>query len=84
MLVLAGVWLGGVPGFVEFRQALHAPFPRARQPGLHNLVVSLEQAGLGLFEAVMSRFPPEQREYFESFPWWAVAFWAIGVPPRAA
>ena len=30
-------------------------------------------------EAVMSRFPPEQREYFESFPFWAVAFWAIGV-----
>src|SRR6188508_2917607 len=30
-------------------------------------------------EAVMSRFPPEQRAYFESFPWWAVAFWAIGV-----
>jgi len=30
-------------------------------------------------EAVMSRFPPQQREYFESFPLWAVAFWAIGV-----
>ena len=30
-------------------------------------------------EAVMSRFPPEQREYFASFPLWAVAFWAIGV-----
>ena len=30
-------------------------------------------------EAVMSRFPPQQREYFESFPWWADAFWAIGV-----
>jgi hypothetical protein len=30
-------------------------------------------------EAVMSQFPPQQREYFESFPWWAVAFWAIGV-----
>jgi hypothetical protein len=30
-------------------------------------------------DAVMSRFPPEQREYFESFPLWAVAFWAIGV-----
>ena len=30
-------------------------------------------------EAVMSRFPPQQREYFASFPWWAVAFWAIGV-----
>ena len=30
-------------------------------------------------EAVMSRFPPQQREYFESLPWWAVAFWAIGV-----
>jgi hypothetical protein len=30
-------------------------------------------------EAVMSRFPPQQREYFASFPWWAVAFWAISV-----
>ena len=30
-------------------------------------------------EAVMSRFPPEQRAYFESFPWWAVASWAINV-----
>jgi hypothetical protein len=30
-------------------------------------------------EAVMSQFPPEQREYFESFPLWAVAFWAVGV-----
>ena len=30
-------------------------------------------------EAVMSQYPPEQREYFESFPFWAIAFWAIGV-----
>ena len=30
-------------------------------------------------EAVMSRFPPQQRAYFESFPLWVVAFWAIGV-----
>src|SRR5512145_525960 len=30
-------------------------------------------------EAVMSQFPPQQRAYFESFPLWAVAFWAIGV-----
>ena len=30
-------------------------------------------------ETVMSRFPPDQREYFESFPLWADAFWAIGV-----
>ena len=30
-------------------------------------------------EAVMSRFPPQQRAYFESFPLWAVACWAIGV-----
>jgi hypothetical protein len=30
-------------------------------------------------EAVMSRFPAQQREYFQSFPLWAVAFWAIGV-----
>lgn len=29
-------------------------------------------------EAVMSGFPPQQRTYFESFPWWAVACWAIG------
>ena len=30
-------------------------------------------------EAVMSRFPPQQREYFQSFPLWAVLFWALGV-----
>ncbi len=30
-------------------------------------------------EAVMSRFPPEQREYFASFPLWSDASWAIGV-----
>jgi hypothetical protein len=30
-------------------------------------------------EAVMSGFPPQQRAYFESFPLWADAFWAIGV-----
>lgn len=30
-------------------------------------------------EAVMSGFPPQQREYFLSFPLWAVACWAIGV-----
>jgi lipid-A-disaccharide synthase-like uncharacterized protein len=30
-------------------------------------------------DAVMSRFPPQQREYFLSFPLWADAFWAIGV-----
>ena len=30
-------------------------------------------------EAVMSRFPPQQRTYFESFPVWAVACWAVGV-----
>jgi lipid-A-disaccharide synthase-like uncharacterized protein len=30
-------------------------------------------------EAVMSEFPPEQRAYFQSFPLWAIAFWAIGV-----
>ena len=30
-------------------------------------------------EAVMSRFPPQQRAYFESFPMWVVAFWAINV-----
>ena len=30
-------------------------------------------------EAVMSQFPPQQREYFESFPWWAVAGWGINV-----
>jgi hypothetical protein len=27
----------------------------------------------------MSQYPPEQREYFESFPLWAIALWAIGV-----
>jgi hypothetical protein len=30
-------------------------------------------------EAVMSEYPPEQRAYFEGLPFWAVAFWAIGV-----
>ena len=30
-------------------------------------------------EAVMSQFPPQQRAYFESFPLWTVACWAIGV-----
>jgi len=30
-------------------------------------------------EAVMSRFPTQQREYFESVPLWTIAFWAIGV-----
>ncbi len=30
-------------------------------------------------EAVMSRFPPQQRAYFASFPLWADAFWAIGL-----
>ena len=30
-------------------------------------------------DAVMSEFPPQQREYFASFPLWADAFWAIGV-----
>jgi hypothetical protein len=30
-------------------------------------------------EAVLSRFPPQQREYFESFPLWTVGFWGIGV-----
>jgi hypothetical protein len=30
-------------------------------------------------EAVMSGFPPQQRAYFESFPAWADASWAVGV-----
>jgi hypothetical protein len=30
-------------------------------------------------EAVMSRFPPQQREYFASFPWWARAMSRKGV-----
>lgn len=30
-------------------------------------------------EAAMSGFPPEQRAYFTSFPWWADACWALGV-----
>ena len=29
-------------------------------------------------EAVMGRYPQAQRDYFTSFPLWAVAFWAIG------
>ena len=41
-------------------------------------VVSLMLTQMNV-EAVMSRFPPQQRAYFESFPLWAVAFWAIGV-----
>lgn len=30
-------------------------------------------------ESYMSQFPPEQLEYFYSFPAWAVAAWAFGV-----
>jgi hypothetical protein len=30
-------------------------------------------------EAYMSRFSPEQLEYFYGFPWWAVSLWAIAV-----
>jgi hypothetical protein len=30
-------------------------------------------------EAYMSRFSPEQLEYFYGFPAWVVAFWAIAV-----
>ena len=30
-------------------------------------------------EAVMSQFPPQQRAYFESFPFWIVALWAISL-----
>jgi hypothetical protein len=30
-------------------------------------------------EAVMRQFPPQQRAYFESFPLWAIACWAITV-----
>jgi hypothetical protein len=30
-------------------------------------------------ESVMSRYPQAQRDYFESFPMWAVLFWGIGV-----
>lgn len=30
-------------------------------------------------EAVMSRFPPQQRAYFAAFPVWTVASWAVGV-----
>ena len=32
-------------------------------------------------EAVMSRFPPQQREYFESFPLWAVGLWHSACSP---
>lgn len=30
-------------------------------------------------ESYMSQFTPEQRAYFDSFPAWAVAGWALGV-----
>jgi len=30
-------------------------------------------------EAMMSRFPEQQRAYFASYPLWVDAFWAIGV-----
>lgn len=30
-------------------------------------------------ESYLSQFTPEQREYFEAFPAWAVAGWAFGV-----
>jgi len=29
--------------------------------------------------SAMDRFPPEQRAYFTSFPWWSDASWGIGV-----
>jgi hypothetical protein len=41
-------------------------------------VVSFSLTQLNV-EAVMGRFPPQQRAYFDSFPWWTDAFWAIGV-----
>ena len=41
-------------------------------------VVSFMLAEMNV-EAVMSRYPQQQRDYFTSFPLWAVAFWAIGV-----
>jgi hypothetical protein len=41
-------------------------------------VISFTLARMNV-EAVMSRYPPQQRDYFDSFPPWAVAFWAIGV-----
>jgi hypothetical protein len=31
------------------------------------------------FESYMAQFTPEQRAYFESFPAWTVAAWAVGV-----
>lgn len=30
-------------------------------------------------EAYLAQFTPEQREYFQTFPAWVVAFWALGV-----
>jgi hypothetical protein len=30
-------------------------------------------------EAVLREFPPAQRAYFQTFPLWAVACWALGV-----
>lgn len=41
-------------------------------------VVSFMLAEMNV-EAVMGRYPQQQRDYFTSFPLWAVAFWAIGV-----
>lgn len=41
-------------------------------------VVSFMLAQMNV-EAVMSRYPQQQRDYFTSFPLWAVAFWGIGV-----
>lgn len=35
-------------------------------------------------EAYMSNFTPEQRAYFDSYPSWMVAFWALGVWGAAA
>lgn len=40
-------------------------------------VVSYMATELGQLEDMA--FPPEQLEYFYSFPAWAVAFWALGV-----
>lgn len=40
-------------------------------------VVSYMATELGQLEGMA--FPPEQLEYFYSFPAWAVAFWALGV-----
>lgn len=47
---------------------------------LFNLGGVADYLGTHLFaDSYLAGFPPEQRAYFESFPAWQVAFWALGV-----